>query len=72
VTADQVKPDIKPTAAQLKPKKKILPPPEGRVGTMVIMKSGKVKIVLGNEIVMKVSLSHNTVCDVGAKLTRVR
>lgn len=29
--------------------------PEGRIGTMVVMKSGKVKMVLGDGIVMDVS-----------------
>lgn len=51
-----VKPDIKPTAAQLRAKKNVVEPtPEGRVGTMVVMKSGKVKIVMGKDIVMDVN-----------------
>lgn len=50
-----VKPDIKPTASQLRAKKNVVEPtPEGRVGTMVVMKSGKVKIVMGKDIVMDV------------------
>ena len=31
--------------------------PEGRIGTMVVMKSGKVKMVLGDGIVMDVSIA---------------
>ncbi|KIR60245.1 DNA-directed RNA polymerase III subunit RPC4 [Cryptococcus bacillisporus CA1873] len=51
-----MKPDIKPTAAQLRAKKNVMEPtPEGRVGTMVVMKSGKVKIVMGKDIVMNVN-----------------
>ncbi|KAK6909021.1 hypothetical protein I203_103031 [Kwoniella mangroviensis CBS 8507] len=55
-----IKPDIKPTAAQLRSigpggKKLPEPLPEGRVGTMVVMKSGKVKIVMGKDIVMNVT-----------------
>lgn len=49
----ETKPDIKPTAQQLKKKKEVLP--EGRIGTMVIMKSGKVKMVFGEDVVMNVS-----------------
>ena len=59
VTAEEdVKPDVKPTAAQLKAKAKgpAPPPPEGRIGTMVVMKSGRVKMVLGKDIVMDVSI----------------
>jgi DNA-directed RNA polymerase III subunit RPC4 len=56
---EDVKPDIKPTAAQLRDKRakeKIAKAPEeGRVGTLVVMKSGKVKMVLGDDIVMNVS-----------------
>jgi DNA-directed RNA polymerase III subunit RPC4 len=54
-----IKPDLKPTAAQLKGKKKVLdvPPVEGRIGTLCVMKSGKVKMVLGDDIVMNVSLN---------------
>ncbi|WOO79831.1 DNA-directed RNA polymerase III subunit RPC4 [Vanrija pseudolonga] len=55
------KPDVKPTAAALKARKKdaaAAPPPEGRIGTLVVMKSGKVKLVFGEGdagIVMNVS-----------------
>ncbi|TXT06156.1 hypothetical protein VHUM_03629 [Vanrija humicola] len=48
---DEKTSDVKPTAAQLKP-------PEGRIGTLVVMKSGKVKLVFGEGdagIVMNVS-----------------
>jgi hypothetical protein len=59
VLREDVKPDIKPTAAQLRDKRakeKIAKAPEeGRVGTLVVMKSGKVKMVLGDDIVMNVS-----------------
>ncbi|WVF68825.1 hypothetical protein IAT40_003598 [Kwoniella sp. CBS 6097] len=54
-----IKPDIKPTAAQLRAgqgkKGQAEPLPEGRVGTMVVMKSGKVKMVMGKDIVMNVT-----------------
>ncbi|WWC73393.1 uncharacterized protein I206_107360 [Kwoniella pini CBS 10737] len=53
-----MKPDVKPSAAQLRAaqsKKGPEPVPEGRVGTMVVMKSGKVKIVMGKDIVMNVT-----------------
>ncbi|WWC65553.1 uncharacterized protein I303_108171 [Kwoniella dejecticola CBS 10117] len=52
-----IKPDVKPTPAQLRAgaKKGPEPVPEGRVGTMVVMKSGKVKIVMGKDIVMNVT-----------------
>ncbi|WVQ96365.1 hypothetical protein IAU59_003470 [Kwoniella sp. CBS 9459] len=54
-----IKPDIKPTAAQLRAgqgrKGQPEPLPEGRVGTMVVMKSGKVKMVMGKDIVMNVT-----------------
>ncbi|BEI88178.1 uncharacterized protein CcaverHIS019_0108960 [Cutaneotrichosporon cavernicola] len=43
---EEKKEDVKPPPAALR-KKKVLPPPEGRVGTLVVMKSGKVKLVLG-------------------------
>ncbi|GMK54902.1 hypothetical protein CspeluHIS016_0114880 [Cutaneotrichosporon spelunceum] len=36
--------DVKPAPVR---KRKVLPPPEGRVGTLCVMKSGKVKLVLG-------------------------
>lgn len=61
------KPDIKPNI-DVKPNiqasgplvgarsKKNQAPPEGRIGTMVVMKSGKVKMILGEDIVMNVSL----------------
>ncbi|ORY35029.1 RNA polymerase III RPC4-domain-containing protein [Naematelia encephala] len=58
MTKDE-KPDIKPdiaAAPSTKGKKKAnLPPPEGRIGTMVVMKSGRVKMVLGDNIVMNVT-----------------
>lgn len=49
--------DTKPTIAQLRAQKRRggAPPPEGRIGTLVVMKSGKVKMVLGDGIVMDVS-----------------
>lgn len=52
-----VKPDIKPTPAQLRgaAKKYGLKPPEGRIGSLVVMRSGRVKMVLGDGIVMNVS-----------------
>ncbi|WRT69389.1 uncharacterized protein IL334_006373 [Kwoniella shivajii] len=52
-----VKPDIKPNVGQLRGgvKKPIEHQPEGRIGTMVVMKSGKVKIVMGKDIVMNVT-----------------
>lgn len=65
-TAEDVKPDIKPTPTQLKaagpgaPGKKSKsppkPPPEGRIGTLVCTRKGRVKMVLGDGIVMDVSL----------------
>lgn len=57
MTGDDIKPDVKPSDAQLRAqnmrKKKY---PEGRVGSLVVMKSGKVKVVMGNDIVMNVSI----------------
>ena len=55
--AEDVKPDVKPSMAQLRARKKNPPPPEGRIGTMVVMRSGKVKLVLGDDIVMNVGLT---------------
>jgi DNA-directed RNA polymerase III subunit RPC4 len=54
-----VKPDIKPNALQLRgnAKKHGVKPPEGRIGSLVVMKSGRVKMVLGDGIVMDVSHS---------------
>jgi DNA-directed RNA polymerase III subunit RPC4 len=51
-----VKPDIKPTPLQLRgqAKKHGIKPPEGRIGSLVVMKSGRVKMVLGDGIVMNV------------------
>lgn len=51
-----VKPDIKPNAAQLRgaAKKYGVKPPEGRIGSLVVMRSGRVKMVLGDGIVMNV------------------
>jgi DNA-directed RNA polymerase III subunit RPC4 len=51
-----VKPDIKPTPLQLRgnAKKHGVKPPEGRIGSLVVMKSGRVKMVLGDGIVMNV------------------
>lgn len=57
--AEEVKPDVKPSIAHLRAKKKNLPPPEGRVGTMVVMRSGKVKLVLGDDIVMNVGITSD-------------
>lgn len=39
--------DVKPKPAQLRRKRAAAPPPEGRIGTLCVMKSGKVKLVLG-------------------------
>jgi DNA-directed RNA polymerase III subunit RPC4 len=51
-----VKPDVKPGAGALRGKAKVQEVPlEGRIGTLVVMKSGKVKMVMGNDIVMNVS-----------------
>jgi DNA-directed RNA polymerase III subunit RPC4 len=52
---EKPKPDIKPTPAQLRKNKEVLP--EGRIGTLVTMKSGKVKMVLGENVVMDVCQS---------------
>ena len=51
-----VKPDIKATPLQLRgnAKKHGVKPPEGRIGSLVVMKSGRVKMVLGDGIVMNV------------------
>lgn len=56
-TKPDIKPDIKPTPAQLRgnAKKFGIKPPEGRIGSLVVMKSGRVKMVLGEGIVMDVS-----------------
>ncbi|EIW72308.1 hypothetical protein TREMEDRAFT_24620 [Tremella mesenterica DSM 1558] len=59
VSQDDVKPDVKPTAAALRAQNKLFPPPEGRVGTMVVYKSGKVKLVMGDDIVMDVTPGAN-------------
>ena len=48
--------DAKPSIQALKSKKKAQPPPDGRIGTLVVMKSGKVKLVMGKDIVMNVGL----------------
>jgi len=66
--AAELKPEVKPSPAQLRRRKHnaALPPPEGRIGTLVVMKSGKVKMVMGegaNAIVMNVS------CGVSTELT---
>lgn len=55
-----IKPDLKPTPAQLRgnAKKYGVKPLEGRIGSLVIMRSGRVKMVLGDGIVMDVSSSH--------------
>ena len=51
-----IKPDIKPTLAQLRSqKKRDEKPVEGRIGTLCVMKSGKVKMGMGDDIVMNVS-----------------
>lgn len=47
--------DVKPSLAALRGRKKAAPPPQGRIGTLVVMKSGKVKMVMGDDIVMNVS-----------------
>lgn len=49
-----IKPDIRPGAPGSRTRK-AQPPPEGQIGTMVVMKSGKVKMILGKDIVMNVS-----------------
>jgi DNA-directed RNA polymerase III subunit RPC4 len=46
--------DVKPSLAALRGRKKAAPPPQGRIGTLVVMKSGKVKMVMGDDIVMNV------------------
>jgi DNA-directed RNA polymerase III subunit RPC4 len=46
--------DVKPSLAALRGRKKAAPPPQGRIGTLVVMKSGKVKMVMGDNIVMNV------------------
>jgi DNA-directed RNA polymerase III subunit RPC4 len=55
----ELKPETKPAATHLKKRRNpTAPPPEGRIGTLVVMKSGKVKMVMGegaNAIVMNVS-----------------
>lgn len=52
--------DVKPSSASLKKKKAaVVPPPQGRIGTLCVMKSGKVKLVMGEGdagIVMNVSV----------------
>jgi DNA-directed RNA polymerase III subunit RPC4 len=70
-TKPDVKPDIKPTPAQLRgnAKKFGIKPPEGRIGSLVVMKSGRVKMVLGEGIVMDVSFTF-VVCS-RWKLTRL-
>ncbi|WVO13645.1 hypothetical protein L204_101266 [Cryptococcus depauperatus] len=53
---EDIKPDIRSAAAQSKARKLAQnQSSEGRVGTMVVMKSGKVKMVFGNDIVMNVA-----------------
>ncbi|GFZ50272.1 hypothetical protein JCM24511_08028 [Saitozyma sp. JCM 24511] len=47
--------DVKPSLAALRGRKKAAPPPQGRIGTLVVMKSGKVKMVMGDDIVMNVN-----------------
>lgn len=56
-----IKPDIKPTPAQLRgaAKKYGIKPPEGRIGSLVVMRSGRVKMVLGDGIVMNVSTLYD-------------
>ena len=51
-----IKPDVKATVSRKAADRKKGPSPDGRVGTMVIMKSGRVKLVLGTDIVLNVSL----------------
>jgi DNA-directed RNA polymerase III subunit RPC4 len=49
--------DVKPSAAALRKlsgKTTEPPRPQGRVGSLVVMKSGKVKVVMGQDIVMSV------------------
>jgi DNA-directed RNA polymerase III subunit RPC4 len=60
-----IKPEIKPTPAQLRgaAKKYGVKPPEGRIGSLVVMRSGRVKMVLGDGIVMNVS-PHSQSCMV--------
>lgn len=55
-----IKPDLKPTDAELRAsngpgRKKKAVVPQGRIGSLVVMKSGKVKVVMGDDIVMNVS-----------------
>lgn len=62
-TADGGPEEVKPTPATLRGRRKsgaVAPPPEGRIGTLCVMKSGKVKLVMGEGnggIVMNVSLT---------------
>ena len=39
--------------------KKPPPPPEGQIGTLLVMKSGKVKMRLGKDIILDVSLTSS-------------
>lgn len=59
IDATDLAEESKPTATTMKKRKPShLPPPEGRIGTLCMMKSGKVKLVLGegdDAIVMNVS-----------------
>ncbi|ORX38045.1 RNA polymerase III RPC4-domain-containing protein [Kockovaella imperatae] len=56
MTAEEdVKPDVKTTQTKGKKRGPAPPPPEGRIGTLVVMKSGRVKMVLGKDIVMDVN-----------------
>jgi DNA-directed RNA polymerase III subunit RPC4 len=59
-TKPDVKPDVKPDLSKLTGpagRKKKPQHPEGRVGSLVVMKSGKVKVVMGDDIVMNVSVT---------------
>jgi hypothetical protein len=54
-----IKPDVKPNTAARAAQQKALVrgPMEGQVGKLVVMKSGKVKMIMGDDIVMNVRLS---------------
>ena len=58
-----IKPDIKPNVAARAGARggvsKALSP-EGQVGKLVVMKSGKVKLIMGDDIVMNVSVAIST------------
>lgn len=51
-----IKPDVKPSIAGRPGAQRPMArgPPEGQVGKLVVMKSGKVKMIMGDDIVMNV------------------